>query len=264
MALLILQILLLAIGVGGAIVTAITLSNPAWRFRCVVGFGTMGVLGLVLTIVTYEETAGVPHLGDAWRWLVSLAVSLQRLPGFWLIVMFGGGVAIGAWIPRIHKKITTPRRRANVTAWFSPLEAIEKFTDPELLSKYNRAREREENLKKKVEALKDASRSELDEAVSQFNDATFVAERRHQEVIEGIIRQLVYGKLIAKGFKQLADGTIEGHETHITYWIIKNPNKVPLNFETRIADGYAGTFHNVSIGKNESYIGKKRVLGDHL
>jgi hypothetical protein len=129
MALLLLQILLLAIGAGGAVVTAITLSNPAWRFRCVVGFGAMGVLGLVLTIVTYEETAGVPHLGDAWKWLVSLAMSLQRLPGFWLIVMFGGGVAIGAWIPRILKKIKSPRRRANVTAWFSPLEAIEKFTD---------------------------------------------------------------------------------------------------------------------------------------
>jgi hypothetical protein len=255
---LILQILLLAIGVGGAIVTAITLSDPVWRLRCVVVFGGMGLLGLVLTVVTYEGTAGVPHLEDAWKWLVYFATSLQRLPGFWLTVTFIGGLAIGACIPRIHKKIKNTRRQVNVTAWFSPLEAIEKFTDAELLSKYHRARERAENLKKKVEALKDASISELDEPISQLNDATFVAERRRQEVIESIIRQLERGQLIAKGFKQLADGNIEGHETHIWYWMIKVSKKVPLNPETRMADGYAGTFHNVSIGKNESYKGDHR------
>src|ERR1700731_224295 len=119
---LLLQILLLAIGVGGAIVTAITLSDPTWRFRCVIAFGGMGVLGLALTVVTYEQTPGVPHLDDAWNWLQNFAASIQRLPGFWVIVALTGGIFIGTLLPSIRNKIKDRRRGAVVPTWFSPLE----------------------------------------------------------------------------------------------------------------------------------------------
>jgi predicted membrane channel-forming protein YqfA (hemolysin III family) len=61
---LILNILVLLIGAGGAIVSSLTLSNPVWRKRTVIFFALMGVIGLILTVIAYENTPDVPHISD--------------------------------------------------------------------------------------------------------------------------------------------------------------------------------------------------------
>jgi hypothetical protein len=50
---LVLQIVLLVIGVGGAIVTAVTVRKKAWRVGLTIGFSCLGIVGLVLTLATY-------------------------------------------------------------------------------------------------------------------------------------------------------------------------------------------------------------------
>jgi len=67
---LILQIVLLVIGVGGAIVSALALDNPTWRVRSVIGFATLGATGFVL----------IPAFGRADSWLSGLRCD-SFLPG---------------------------------------------------------------------------------------------------------------------------------------------------------------------------------------
>ena len=73
-----------------------------------------------------------------------------------------------------------------VSAWFSPLEAIEKFVPPELVREDSRARQRAENLGEKVRALQNSHGPHLEDVIAQFNDDKFVAEQRRQEVMENL------------------------------------------------------------------------------
>ena len=53
---LILNLVLLVIGAGGAIVSALALENHRHRAVAVVSFGALGVAGFILTVLTYEQT----------------------------------------------------------------------------------------------------------------------------------------------------------------------------------------------------------------
>jgi hypothetical protein len=61
-----LQIILLAIGVGGAIVGAVTLQDAIWRMAAIAAFGLMGFIGLILIVATYRKRN---RQGDHVDWL---------------------------------------------------------------------------------------------------------------------------------------------------------------------------------------------------
>lgn len=60
------QLLLLLIGAGGSVVTALTLPDSRCKWFCVTAFGVAGLAGFVLMIITYEQTPSVPHFSDEW------------------------------------------------------------------------------------------------------------------------------------------------------------------------------------------------------
>jgi hypothetical protein len=55
-----LQILLLLIGVGGAVVSAIALSDPYWRWGFVAFFGVLFIVTLAVTIILCYRDADKP------------------------------------------------------------------------------------------------------------------------------------------------------------------------------------------------------------
>jgi hypothetical protein len=98
---LVLQIALVIIGAGGAVVTAATLTNPFWRRLGIWGFGALGVVSLVLTIITYGQASDpLPDIKAwVWRsaqdfWQLMLAIISSRL--FQIPVAFIAGLALGA------------------------------------------------------------------------------------------------------------------------------------------------------------------------
>jgi hypothetical protein len=230
---------------------------PKWA----VNLSWWGGLLLVLAGVLYLIAEYIGDIGGAtvvaFDWFFGHLVTLQRLPGFWLVVMFFGGLAVGVWlVPLARNKIKEGWMGGPIVkTWLTPLEAIETFVSPDLLIEDRKARDRVEMLSKKISDLgqNPAAGVLLEDAVTQFNDATLVAKHRHSDVMEILISQLGNGKLVAKGFK-IKNGKIENHDTYIkiAFWRIHMLGRDWLNPEKQTASGFFGNYCNVSIGKNEA------------
>lgn len=266
---LLLQIILLVLGVGGTIVSAFALSNP-WRFRLVVGFAVVGAIGLILTIATYEATPGVVHLSDLWRWLwvmlLDYAVAIQRLPGFWIVMAFVGGVAVHHWLPLLKAKLVSQPAGPQVKEWLSPKQAIEQFVSPELISKQRTAEKKASELRETIRLMeaelqgtKDAKReiirSQINGLVEECNNLDYLSSHRRKDVFDNFYDQLISGFLVGKG-RKVNSGNPQEKETYIKphYWKIGFADDTILDLETGRFYNVIYTYQNVSIGKNEAPI----------
>jgi drug/metabolite transporter superfamily protein YnfA len=153
-----LQIVLLVIGAGGAIVSALALHNPKSRTWCVIGFASLGLIGLLLTIVTYESTSGVPHfmdfvgviaipLSDIWQYLLDLA----QVRAFQIGLAFVLGFALfplTIWIYRNFKNDAYLRKQQ----WFT-CNAIGHLGDKRLMTAAQTASDRLSELEREYESV---------------------------------------------------------------------------------------------------------------
>jgi hypothetical protein len=273
---LILNIVLLVIGAGGAIVSSLTLSNPRARRWAVICFGLMGVVGFVLTIITYENTPDVPHLGDA------LSDVKQAISSFgeghlwiWTFLCLAVGLAAGVYgvrfLPkREHKDKTAPV----VRDWLDPLVAIEKYADPKLRAERDSGRGTAETLKALIDSLNqqfNAETQKLPFGPAPNHDSDLVAElgKKHRiareqlnqlgeqvwfierEIVNRIVGQLKGGDLAAKGFRQTKDSVADSSD------IIPKDQWQLLKFDTydthmQTARGGNWKYIGVQIGHNEN------------
>lgn len=231
---LILNILLLLIGVGGAIVSSLTLSNTRARFWWLTGFSVMGAIGLVLTVVTYENTADVPHLSDLVSKLAGNVSSFGRdYFWIWTLLCVAIGLALGACVSHfLPKRKRTDKAAPLVKSWLDPLTAIETYADPTLRTARDSRRAAAEDLKRQIDSIKrewDAEIQKLPFGPDPDHDPDLVADlsRRHKEaavqlhqlgeevwviereITKNVVGQLKEGKLVAKGFKQTKDSVAE-------------------------------------------------------
>jgi hypothetical protein len=248
---LLLQIVLLIIGVGGVLVSAFALPDP-WRWRLVIGFGALGAIGLTLTVITYEETPGVPHLGDAWRWffiqllwIVDNVKELLRLPAVWIVLAFGIGIGFSfRWLVGLFHTIVSRPQRPIVTEWISPEQAINRFVDQELLQKRSRARAQLRQINEQDITNK------IDNGISYRTDAEYLEQCRNIEVLECLFEHLSSGRLVAKGIK-IKRGKVMGEGIiPSTFWKIRVSGRELLNPENATADGFREAYRNIEIGKN--------------
>ena len=134
-----LNITVLLIGVGGALVMALTLSNPVWRRLWLFAFVFLGLIGLGLTVFTYEKTPelissaaeAIATFGSEHGWL-------------WPGLSFLLGLGLGWYLRPILSKKISARKELTATPlvqkWFEPLEAVQRFADPKLLSELEKLR----------------------------------------------------------------------------------------------------------------------------
>ena len=125
------QVIALALVVGGIVVSALALKNPARR----ISIGIISVLGLgnlALIVYTYEHTPDVPHFSDLPALFVAVGIKgRDRLAAFaenHLVQLIGVlviGVILGVIVPREYQK----RKRRQ---WFSSYD-IFKLADPALM-----------------------------------------------------------------------------------------------------------------------------------
>jgi len=125
------QLLGLVFMVGGIVVSALALADPARRIA-IGGFSILGIANLVLIIVTYENTPDVPHFSDlvvlsamaAARARYSL-IDLAENRLLELIAAVAVGIGLGFFGPREYRKRKLRR-------WLSSYE-IFKLADPALM-----------------------------------------------------------------------------------------------------------------------------------
>ena len=124
---LVLQLLILFIGAGGAVLTAYTLPESRFKWTVVSTFGLAGVAGFALTILTYEQLTLSEAASSIWGGLQSgwgyLTALIQRR---WLQILIALtiGIAIGVFGPREYQKRKTHR-------WYSSYD-IFQLADPGL------------------------------------------------------------------------------------------------------------------------------------
>jgi len=152
---LILNIVLLVIGAGGSIVSSLALNNPRARRWFIIGFGLMGALGLVLTIITYENTPDVPHIGEALADLKQFISSFGHTHlWIWTFLCLVVGLATGAYIVRfLPKREYKDKTAPSVKEWLDPLAAIETYADPQLRAQRDSDRKKSESLKVQIDLL---------------------------------------------------------------------------------------------------------------
>jgi hypothetical protein len=96
---LILNVLLLLIGAGGSIVSALALPDTVWRKRTVIGFALMGIIGLVLTVAAYDNTPDVPHIsGTIADMRSALSNFAKDHSWFWPVLFFFLGIGAGTYL----------------------------------------------------------------------------------------------------------------------------------------------------------------------
>jgi hypothetical protein len=273
---LVLNILILLIGVGGAIVSSLTLSNARARFWFVVGFSLMGALGLVLTIITYESTPDVPHLGDALGDLGQAISSFShRYLWVWTVLCVAVGLVVGALGTRfLPKHVGKDKTEPVVRNWLDPIVAIERHADPVLRAQLNSLRQKAESLKTQIDSLNqqfDAEVKKLPFGPSPNHDSELVAElgRKHsaaatllnelgeqvwsieREITRRVLERLKNGDLAAKGFRQTKDSVADASE------IIPKDQWQLLRFDTydihmQTARGGNWKYIGLQIGRNEN------------
>lgn len=226
-----------------------------------------GGLSLIFVGLFYLLT-GHP-LGDlggaviaAFDWFSNLVVELQRLPGFWIVIAFAGGVAADRWLYPLSrtKRASTG---SQVKEWLTPHQAIEEFVSPGLLVQSRRTGARARELRDRVKLLEinlqDAQETEREALQIQFDamleecrDMEYLAASRLADVMDNLYDQLKLGRLVGKGYK-VKNGNVKKQITYINadYWKLSYVGIDLLNIETGVASNMLRTYQNVLIGKND-------------
>jgi hypothetical protein len=230
-----LQILVLFIGAGGSVLTAFTLPESRAKWAVVSTFGTAGVVGLVLTVLTYEQLTfadvgvwGWSYLQSIWIYLTAL---IQRR---WLqvLVALAIGIAIGTVVPLAYDKL-------KIRKWYSSHD-IFQLADTKLMEGAVSTEEEIHQLSLRIMDLQEqranyrvpfgsapvASESEgmaaltaaVREAHAQSSALLEQRERARQRALGDIIEKLKSGKLIARGYISPAGANSKQIEIPAGHW----------------------------------------------
>ena len=145
-----LQIILLLIGVGGALVTAWTLANSRAKWMTVATFGLAGVAGLVLTILTYNQvtiTSAANTMAGSTEAAWAYVRTLVQNRSFQITIALFIGIVIGMLGPRLYRKAIQPK-------WYASYD-IFKLADQRLLKEAIIAEGEVQKLAAKIIALSD-------------------------------------------------------------------------------------------------------------
>jgi hypothetical protein len=109
--------------------------TPKWAIEVTWYGGLFLVIASVAYLISehpFRDLGGAAIA--AFEWFSAYLIAVQRLPGFWLVIVFAAGMAANHWGTPL---ILTWWRRGNVdrnplvTTWLTPLQAAERFVDPE-------------------------------------------------------------------------------------------------------------------------------------
>jgi hypothetical protein len=147
------QVIGLAIMVGGVVVSALALKNPARRI-CIGTFSVLGLGNLALIVYTYEHTPGVPHFSDLPEFFAVAGIKgrdgLMVFAENHLVQLFGVlviGVVLGVIVPREYQR----RKRRQ---WFSSYD-IFKLADSALMEDAVLAEDEIQLLMERISALRE-------------------------------------------------------------------------------------------------------------
>ena len=124
-----LQIVVLIIGVGGAIVSALTLPDSRAKWLTVTSFGILGLIGFALTILTYEEitiSAAAGAIAGLFQNVSSHVQPIFQRWGVQIAVALLIGIFIGVLAPREYQKRTR--------VWYGKQDIEIHFASPTLVS----------------------------------------------------------------------------------------------------------------------------------
>ncbi len=231
------QVIALALVVGGIVVSALALKNPARR----ISIGIISVLGLgnlALIVYTYEHTPDVPHFSDLPALFVAVGIKgRDRLAAFaenHLVQLIGVlviGVILGVIVPREYQK----RKRRQ---WFSSYD-IFKLADPALMKNAVLAEDEIQRLMEKISALREEREKlglvpspvphasstamvALQSAIREASARDIVLHEQHERAraraLGDMYEQLKNGELIAKGFKDPLGLHPKETEIPAAYW----------------------------------------------
>jgi hypothetical protein len=225
--------------------------------------------GLYLVTEFTVSDLGSP-LAAAFDQASGYIAALLRLPIFWVVVAFAGGIAAHRWFPSLWKTLPAIRPAGpRVTEWLTPVQAVERFVDPELLSKDQLAQDKASQFREKAESLETelagavdpekavTLRDHLASTIKERDDADYIAKRRRTDVIDYLKPLFKSGRIVGKGrkMKKKKGHFIAEQETLIpaNFWTITVENEDVLRLEKGIAWGYLGVYRDVLIGKNEDF-----------
>lgn len=238
--LLALQLLLLFIGVGGAIVAALTLPDSRAKWGWIAAFGIAGAAGFVLTVITYERTPDVPHLSDligpierglTIGWLYFLSFLENR----WVEIAAAAiaCVVLGKIVPHEYRKRFGRK-------WLSSYK-IFNLADQNLMKDVVDAEAETQAVAEKIIALReererygvpfgssaipDGESDAIAALQATVRDAaiqnTVLHERREKarrRALEDIYHKLRSGRLIAKGYVSPANSRSKEKEIPAGQW----------------------------------------------
>ena len=263
---LILEIVLLLLGAGGAVVTGFTLPNSRAKWLTVSGFTLLGLVGFVLIILNYWQSHG-GSTEAVFAVLGNVTFSILQNPTFQIAAAFSAGVIVTLIV------IRNPfRTKIVVRKWLTPREAVQEFVDPQILLECQRANERLSELRQAALAAEAEYQREhsfdslIDPGVGQKknnairarNDAEFVALRQRAAVMENLRSQLGSGQLVAKGY-EVKKGVLSDQENYIlpVFWRIVISGRNLLNLEKENVEGPYQSYQAISIGKNLAFKGSQ-------
>jgi hypothetical protein len=230
-----LQVLVLLIGAGGSVLTAFTLPESRTKWAVVSTFGAAGVVGLILTVLTYEQLTFIDVGTWAWSCLQAtwsyLTVLVQRR---WLQILAAVivGIVIGVIGPFAYDKLKT-------RTWYSSYEILQ-LAAPKLMEE-SAASEAEvhqlalrildvqEERKRYREPFGSGPISPVSEAMEAFRQAISEAsakssalreirDRARRKAGDTLYEQLKTGKLIARGFVSPAGSRSQEVMIPAGYW----------------------------------------------
>jgi hypothetical protein len=198
----------------------------------------VGVLMLATDVATRNI---LEFVATAYAQCSRLATVALRNPLSWVALAFLAGVAVQRWIPLLWKKLPSAQAPSRqVTEWLSLMQAAERFVDPGLMERDQKARNKAQ---------------QFEQGTQEREDADYLAKHRREDVT-GCLRDLLKNeKLVAKGcrLKIVSGSTVVQAESAITnpFWGIVVGGMDCLVLEKNEAvGGYPPTrFINVVIGK---------------
>jgi hypothetical protein len=222
-------------------VSALALENPIHRTRAIVLFGILGVVGFILTVLTYEQTSGVPHITDLVDWIRPRIITAWEIltwamwrPSVGMLATFVVGLILGPF--SIWLYLRSKRRN-----WHSSYD-IFKLADPELMKDAEVAEEKVQKLSEGIRELQiererlnlgipfgSGPISEEPEYKAKLREAARDAsaknlalhelrEKARRNALGDIYEKLKEEKLIAKGFKDPLGLHPKENEIPAAYW----------------------------------------------
>lgn len=249
------------------------------RFYTIGRFVLTGLVALILIpvggefFIEFARKRGLyEHPSETVGAVMDKMIAIADLPWFKSVALLLTGLTIGMWFDTLARK--RARRVPVVKEWLHPLQAVERFVDPDLVLKNTNAQNIAQDLSTKslaltgeiqrtstvdLEILASKGKAHEYEALKQrSNDAwqaskaaEFTARLHKAAVMENFVDQLRNGRLVAKGHA-VKNGELQEHEQHISpvFWKIIQVDRDILDPETAKASGPYAAFENVSIGEN--------------